>query len=242
MGLDQVGQAFDRHSHIAFQFSGGRDSIAALYLMRDFWPRMVVYHLDAGDQFPETREVVRQVGLDVPIRIIRGWALEVRAEFGLPTDLLPVDNTELGLMVSGQAQRLIGRFECCVRSLMAPMHERMVADGMTLLVRGTRADEFKGDMPARSGTTQNGIEVLFPIEEWSADMVDEFIALHGLPVPNFYAQGMTQAPECMGCTAWWSEGRKQYLKRNYPAHHAEYLHNISIVRNAVRRQLATLGD
>ncbi len=65
MTADHTASAFARHKRIAFQFSGGRDSTAALYLLRAYWSRMTVIHLDTGDQFPETREVVVAVGRDL---------------------------------------------------------------------------------------------------------------------------------------------------------------------------------
>ncbi|MBX3659199.1 MAG: phosphoadenosine phosphosulfate reductase family protein [Ramlibacter sp.] len=75
---------FSRHKKVAFQFSGGRDSTAALYLMRPHWGQMTVYHLDAGDQFPETRKVVDAVERDVPIVRLYSEVSELRSRHGLP--------------------------------------------------------------------------------------------------------------------------------------------------------------
>jgi hypothetical protein len=47
--------AFRRHERIAFQFSGGRDSMAAAWLLRPYWDRMDLLPPGHGDQFPETR-------------------------------------------------------------------------------------------------------------------------------------------------------------------------------------------
>ena len=65
-----------------------------------------------------------------------------RLEHGWPTDLLPAQNTPVGRMVSGRELRLQGRFDCCARSLMLPLHERMKHDGITLIVRGQRDEEY----------------------------------------------------------------------------------------------------
>jgi SAM-dependent methyltransferase len=138
--------AWARHvGRIAFQFSGGRDSTAALYVLRERWPQMAVYHLDTGDQFPETRAVVAQVEADllragVVLQRIVSDVKQVRETHGYPVDLVPVDNTDFGRLVSGESLKLTGRYECCARSLMAPMHARMIEDGITLIVRAQRDD------------------------------------------------------------------------------------------------------
>lgn len=235
-----IQSAFDRHERIAFQFSGGRDSTAALYLLRPLWGRMKVYHLDTGDQFPETRRVVDEVGRDVPIERIHSDSRMVREVYGLPSDLVPVDNYEVGRSVSGRTVRIIGRYECCARSLMAPMHERMLKDGITLIVRGQRDDEFAQPL-TRSGFSDDKVELLFPIQHWSAGQVMQYLADHKLPIADYYAAGCAQAPECMGCTAWWSEGRARYLHDRYPAAYEAYQHSLRVIRGEIDRQYDTLN-
>lgn len=236
---DPIASAFARHQRIGFQFSGGRDSTAALYMLRPYWDRMTVYHLDTGDQFPETRAVVDRVEQDVQIVRIHSDVHAVRDRYGLASDLVPVDNTEPGRLVSGRDVRLISRYECCYRSLMEPMHARMKADGITLIVRGQRSDEY-AKPPLVSGQAQDGFEVLYPIEAWSGDQVSRHLAEQGLPVAPFYEQGARRAPECMGCTAWWDEGRSAYLKANHPEAHVRFVANMAVVRREIDRQYESL--
>ncbi len=237
--------ALHRHQRIAFQFSGGRDSTAALYRLRPHWDRLELYHLDTGEQFPETRRVAGAVmqafkeatGRD-PI-VIQGNVAKVREQHGLASDLVPVDNTATGRLVSGREVKLIGRYECCWHSLMQPLHARMKADGITLIVRGQRADEY-ATPPKMSGDVSDGFEVLYPIEHWTAQKVDAFIEQANLPVADFYAKGVKRAPECMGCTAWWDEGRAGYLRENHPAEHHIYTGRMRTVMAEINRQLSTL--
>ena len=42
----------------ALQFSGGKDSLACIHLMRSHWDTLTVYHVDTGDLLPEVREIV----------------------------------------------------------------------------------------------------------------------------------------------------------------------------------------
>ena len=236
---DATASAIDRHSRIGFQFSGGRDSTAALYLLRPYWDRMTVYHLDTGDQFPETQEVVRRVAQDVPITVIKSDVHKYRKECGLASDLVPVDNSLLGRMVSGHSVKIVGRYECCYRVLMQPMHERMIDDGITLLIRGQRDDEYAAP-PMRTGGVQDGMEMLYPIQDWTGDQVSAYLTENNLPLAHFYARGARRAPECMGCTAWWDEGRDDYLKEYHPLKFAEYRESMSVVRSEIDRQYGKL--
>jgi 3'-phosphoadenosine 5'-phosphosulfate sulfotransferase (PAPS reductase)/FAD synthetase len=236
---DPVESAFARHGRIGFQFSGGRDSTAALYLLRPYWHRMTVYHLDTGDQFPETREVVERVGNDVTIQRITTDVHQIRRDHGLPSDLVPVDNTPVGQLVSGKTTRIQGRYECCWRALMSPMHERMRADGITLIVRGQRDDEY-ATPPKRSGDSAEGFEVLYPIQSWTGDEVSAYLRDNDLPLAPFYERGARRAPECMGCTAWWDEGRAAYMRDHHPEKFAAYETNMRIVRIEIDRQLGML--
>ncbi|MDB5730700.1 MAG: hypothetical protein JWQ03_595 [Variovorax sp.] len=238
-----VASAFDRHERIAFQFSGGRDSTAALYLLRPYWTRMTVYFLDSGEVFPETLAVLEQVERDLPQPIVRiqSDVAKVREEHGLASDVVPVDNTPLGRMVSGRTVKIISRYECCARTLMNPMHARMLADGITLIVRGQRDDDYASP-PARSGRTEGGIEVLYPIQPWTTAQVDAFLAEHRLPVAPFYEAGMPHGSDCMGCTAWWGEGRAAYLQARHPDAHAVYRERMNTVRTEITRQLQQLEN
>jgi ubiquinone/menaquinone biosynthesis C-methylase UbiE/3'-phosphoadenosine 5'-phosphosulfate sulfotransferase (PAPS reductase)/FAD synthetase len=244
---EAIASAFVRHRRIAFQFSGGRDSTAALYLLRPHWQRMELYHLDTQDQFPETREVFLRVAADFfaatgrAPRVIAGNVHAVREQFGLASDLVPVDNGDPGRLVSGRQVKIISRYECCWRSLMLPMHERMRADGITLIVRGQRDDEYASP-PKRSGDTGEGFEVLYPIQSWSGEQVSAYLKGHGLPLAPFYDRGVRRAPECMGCTAWWDEGRAGYMREHHPVAFQAYSERMRVIRSEIDRQYAMLDS
>lgn len=243
----EITQAFERHQRVAFQFSGGRDSVAALYLLRRFWGLMTVYHLDSGDQFPETQQVFKAVAADYKkvtgqdFVVLHGDVQSVREKFGLASDLVPVDNMEVGRMVSGSPVKIINRYECCVRTLMLPMNQRMIADGITLLIRGQRDDDYVTP-PRRSAQVADGFEFLYPIQSWNADQVDAFLTEHCLPVAPFYAAGLKGSPECMGCTAWWNDGRAGYMKQHHPQEHRMVMQKMSVIRDVVNQQYAFLND
>lgn len=246
--LDDESAMWNRHAgRIGFQFSGGRDSTAALYLLRDRWPLMRVYHVDTGDQFPEARAVVERVQADlleagVVMERIETDVKELRERNGFPTDLIPVDNTVLGQMVSGSTLRLTGRFDCCAAALMNPLHQRMVDDGITLLIRGQRDDEYAGGAPTRDRDVIDGFEVHYPVQGWSGDEVQAYLEDNDLPVAPFYRAGMRRAPECMGCTAWWDEGRLEYMREHHPAARRVVMMKLEEISDAISAQFNQMED
>jgi 3'-phosphoadenosine 5'-phosphosulfate sulfotransferase (PAPS reductase)/FAD synthetase len=82
--------------------------------------------------------------------------------------------------------------------------------------------------------------VLYPIQDWSAEQVDQFLRDEGAPVAPFYARGMKRAPECMGCTAWWDEGRLAYMREHHPEAFDRVSFRVNAVHAEIRHQLAQL--
>lgn len=233
---------FARHEKIALQLSGGRDSIVCLYLLRPFWDRLTVYWCNTGAAYPETRAFMEQVRAMVPSFVeIDGRQPAVIAQFGLPSDIVPVSRTPVGLLVSERYDGLMqDRYSCCSRSMMEPTHERMIADGITLIIRGQKnADRLKSHL--KSGTVIDGIELLFPIEDWSSAQVMAYLREHGAPIPRFYEM-MESAPDCMTCSAWWEEGAAAYLKRYHGPAYQEVQRRLDIINAAVGEHIANFNQ
>ena len=238
MSMDTI---IGRHERIALQFSGGKDSIACLFLLKPFWDRLTVYWLDTGAAFPETVALVQQVRDMVPnFARIEGRQPQVIEAFGIPSDIVPVSGTPIGIEVAGGGQPIQDRYLCCYRSIMLPMHERMIEDGITLIIRGQKdADRFKAT--TRSGEVHDGIEYLFPIQDWTSKQVMDYLREQDAPIPRFY-EILNTAPDCMTCSAWWEEGAAKYLKRY---HHAQYLENqtrLDIINKAVGEHIAAFNQ
>ena len=244
INIRAIEEALSRHDVAAFQLSGGRDSVAALYAMRPFWGRFSVYTLDTGERFPEVAGVLSAIESDLgqEINIVRGDVAAVREHLGMASDLLPTDGaTELGRMYSGATTKVIDRYECCWHAIMSPMHQRMIEDGVTLIIRGQRNSDYV-KTPTRSGFSDGVVELLYPIEEWSDDDVMDFIERCDLPIGPFYDAGMKTTPDCMGCTAWWGEGRFEYLKQNHPDVHATVMGRMREIKIHIDRHYKTMPD
>lgn len=201
-----------RHERIALQLSGGKDSLACLYLMREHWDHLTVYWCNTGDAFPETVALMNEIRAQVPRFVeIAGRQPESIERFGIPSDVVPCSGTMLGRLVGHGSVPIQDRYSCCFYSMMQPMHERMIEDGITLIIRGQRnSDALKP--PLRSGMVDCGIEYLLPVEDWSAKQVLAFLRECEAPIPRFYEM-LDEAPDCMTCSAWWEKGAAKYMKR-----------------------------
>jgi phosphoadenosine phosphosulfate reductase len=239
--MDAIEQAIGRHSKIALQLSGGRDSMACLYLLRPYWDRLTVYWCNTGAPFPETVEWMAAVRAMVPNFVeIEGRNSDVLAQFGMPSDIVPSSHTPIGLLATRRYGIVLqDRYSCCARTMMVPTHERMLADGITLIIRGQRADDVvKAD--TKSGDVHDGIELLYPIEHWSADDVMAFLRKVDAPIPRFYEM-LNSAPDCMTCSAWWEHGTSKYLKRYHHPVYLEVQRRLDIINEAVGESIANFN-
>jgi 3'-phosphoadenosine 5'-phosphosulfate sulfotransferase (PAPS reductase)/FAD synthetase len=228
------------HANIGLQFSGGKDSLAVAYLLQPYWERLTFYHVDTGDLLPEVQSVVGDIERLVPRFVrIETNAREWTEAYGLPSDLVPTTCTPAGVLIGQSAQRIIDRYDCCATNIMAPMHRRMIADDVTLVIRGTkRADMAR--LPSEGGDTGMGYQLWLPIIDWSHDDVFAFLREKGVALPRLYADRV-QAPECATCPAWWSEGRAAYLKAHYPLLNKIYRSRLDRVAREILPLVAALN-
>lgn len=223
---------------VALQFSGGRDSLAMLLLLRPLWDVLTVYHCDTGDAYPETRALVARVRAAVPSFVeVAGNSPATTEEHGWPSDVLPAGAN--WPFEGVDRLPLVDRHWCCFASHMLPMHRRVVADGITLVLRGQRDDDASKS-PVRHGEAVDGITIAYPIRHWSAEDVETYIAVHGWDLPAFYAEGLTSAPDCMHCTAWLEHGALPYLGRHHPVAASVVTARLRAIRVAVEPHYARL--
>lgn len=229
----------DRHSKIALSFSGGKDSLACVYLLRDQLHRITIYHLDTGDLLPEVHEIVAHVEKFAPhfVRVKTNVAAWI-AQWGMPTDLLPYSSHPLGRAMGQEGAVLVPRYDCCFNNLMHPIYERIKADGNTLIIRGTKRIDLD-KLPADSGPTLDGVELFLPIRDWSHQQVFDYLRSVGAPINRIYDY-VTNSPECARCPAWWNEKRAAYLRAFHPTLFREYAARLRVVGAAIQEPLGNL--
>ena len=230
--------ALKRHERIALQFSGGKDSIACLLLLAEHLGNITVYHLDSGDSFPETREFVHEVAESVPHFVtVPGRVKDVGAQYGIPSDIVPCGSSWAGQLAGDTDRPMLSRYECCFMSIQQPMHERMVEDGITLIIRGQKnSDTHNG--PYRNGDSAAGFEFLYPLEDWTDEDVFDYLHKHDVRLPRFYEEGMSRAPDCMTCSAWWDVSVNDYMNRHHPEAQNVRERRINTIFGGIAKQIA----
>lgn len=224
----------------ALQFSGGKDSLACLYLLRDQLDRITVYWLDSGDGCPETRAVIEAVRDWIPhFHVVQSDVSGWRAVHGNPSDVVPASAHWIGVAYGMAPAMISNRFDCCFHNIMAPMHRRMVEDGIDAVIRGTKACDT-GRVPAE-GPNEH-YTVLLPLRDWSHADVFAYLESVGAPrnaIYDFF--GSISAPECLGCTAWWDDNKAAYLMARHPEQHARYVAHLSDLRESLHGNLRYLA-
>jgi 3'-phosphoadenosine 5'-phosphosulfate sulfotransferase (PAPS reductase)/FAD synthetase len=201
-------------------FSGGKDSLACLYLLEPRWHEIIVAWVNTGAAFPETLALMERVRALVPdFREIKSEQTIERE--GYPVDVLPVAATPLGYLLSGnEGRRFQSRYACCQAALWVPLMRAMKEWGATVVIRGQkRVDRRRA--PITSGAFADGIEYQFPLEDWSDADVFRYLAERGIELPANYAAGMGTGLDCWNCTAYLDEnaGRLEYMREHHRAKH-----------------------
>ena len=231
----------ERHTKIALQFSGGKDSLACLFLLRPYWDKLTVFWVNTSAVFPETLDIMNQVRAMVPHFIeIKSNALEDVEYNGFPVDILPETRTGFGRLVDGHTKPVMRLSSiCCATNIWAPMLEAMKTFGATLIIRGQRVSETRKS-PVKSGDVIDGVEYLFPIESWSAESVRGFL---GDRLPSHYRYTETSL-DCWHCTAYLFEnlGKWKYMREFHPEKLVHVRAKLFDLRSAVRRESAIIDE
>lgn len=216
----------DKHQRIVLQFSGGKDSLALLYLFRSHLGRITVFHCDTSDQLPEMQRLVNVVEGSVPaFHRVKSDAPAWIAKHGLPSDLVPVRCHPVVATVHRHAgQPIVPYTDCCAANRWRPMDEALRELRPSLVIHGQRrGDAFGWDKAADSDTATmpGGWQSWAPIADWSDAQVMDYLREAGAPILPWYTH-QPHAPECATCPASWGEQRAAYLQKHHPDLAAKY--------------------
>jgi 3'-phosphoadenosine 5'-phosphosulfate sulfotransferase (PAPS reductase)/FAD synthetase/predicted RNA-binding protein with PUA domain len=155
-------------------FSGGKDSTVTLYLARKAGVK-TAYFVDTGLEFPETREFVRQSGVDVVITAPDFWPAVER--------IGPPHKDERW---------------CCKYIKLYPVRQWLKPQGRCVTVQGNRWYESFA-RASLSGTAENAFNPdqlnLSPIRNWRALEVWLYLWWKKIPCNPLYEMGL----ERIGC-------------------------------------------
>lgn len=231
---------FDQNKHGVLFFSGGKDSLACLLLLRPYWDRITVVWSNPGAPHAETVRYMEGIRARVPHFVeVKGSQPDNIVRFGWPVDVLPVKSSALGSIGAGEPEvRMQSYMDCCNRNLWEPMRRYMDEHKPSLVIMGQRKEEaLRNRLRDAEVTVIEGRTYWHPLHLWTADQVVTYIESKGEDLPPFYRIGAESSPDCWNCTAYIDHNttRLRYLKRERPAMFAE----IAPVLTALRKQIDT---
>lgn len=192
------------HDCVVLEFSGGRDSLAVLQLLQPWPDNLHVVHLDTCDAPPETERLVRGMAARFgdKFHIVRSSSYAVRAEYGHPSPVVMSDKPFFA-----EAPLMQTQFECCLRTIMVPLHQYVLGLGATMIIRGQRGSDCHKN-PAEHLSVNDGIVIAYPVNDKTDAEID---AICGDLLPSFY-EFTKDAPDCMTCTGYWGRGYQEWLR------------------------------
>jgi 3'-phosphoadenosine 5'-phosphosulfate sulfotransferase (PAPS reductase)/FAD synthetase len=227
---------------IALAFSGGKDSLACWYLRREEID--VVLWVNTGKGYPETLAVVDMVRKDAKRFIeIRSDQEAQNRRHGIPSDLLPVDWTAMGVSVSRPKQYLVQNYiMCCYENIAAPLMAKARELGVTKLIRGQRRDETH-KATSVGGDMLDGITFVHPIEDWSREQVLDYLRDQMGELPEHFTLDHTSM-DCYDCTAFLahSADRAKWTRERHPQLYRRYRARLEMLKVAVAPSVAAFEE
>jgi 3'-phosphoadenosine 5'-phosphosulfate sulfotransferase (PAPS reductase)/FAD synthetase len=219
----------------ALAFSGGKDSMACLHLLRHELDCAI--YVDTGFTYPETQQMVAYACTLLPVHRVRSDRQGQQRLNGLPSDVVPVEWTVSGQSITGKkATTIQSSLQCCYENLSKPLLDRAKSLGVTHLVYGQRHEEaYKA--PSRHGDMVEGMIRLHPIEDWTTEQVFDYLATK-MTVPEHYRLTRSSL-DCYDCPAYRrvSQDLHAWTKEKYPQFYAAYQLNCNAVYAAIQEAL-----
>lgn len=218
------------------QFSGGKDSLACLYLLREQWDTLHVAWLNTGAAYPEMLDYMEMWKSRLPkfIEIKSDQPANI-AEYGWPADVVPVNSTTAGKSIIANDGPLIQPYlSCCAANIWYPLHSAMVRMGFERIIRGTRLED-KRKSQLRNGDIIDGVQLVHPIENWTTEQVMDYLDEMNADFPPGYNEGEKTGRDCWDCTAYLDENQQRI--ENLPEERkAEVKRRLGLIGNAIRQQ------
>jgi 3'-phosphoadenosine 5'-phosphosulfate sulfotransferase (PAPS reductase)/FAD synthetase len=223
----------------ALLFSGGKDSVACLFLLQAKWDNLIVLWANTGKNIPEIINMIDEVRRLVPnfVEIKTDQEEQNRAN-GLPSDIVPLKyfaghEAETSIKAPFLIQSYLN---CCKQNITLPLIKWCIDNGIETIYTGQkRIDKYKNCL--ESGDISNGLKYIFPLNECLDDEVIEYatfmMALNKmksklLPVKH-------SSIDCYDCTAYMEDSidRVDYLFNNHKDKYNLLMNRLEMLSNAI---------
>lgn len=188
------------------QFSGGKDSLACLYLFRNEWDTIKVVWVNSGAAYPEMIEYMEKWKKILPhfIEVKSDQPNQIKNN-GYPTDINIINDTVFGRQFTdGKGPLVQSYLNCCSANIWLPMMHAIQELGATEIIRGQRKDDNR-QAKIQDGAIINGVKFTFPIFEWSESDVFSYLNEVNADMPEAYSKGEKTGRDCWDCTAYLDE-------------------------------------
>lgn len=224
----------------ALAFSGGKDSLAALFVNSRRLDEIVVLWVNTGKNYPEVLETINSVRAMCPNFVeILSDRVGQNAYWGIPADVVPTDWTREGQEATGEKPVMIQNYlKCCIENIGLVLLKYCSQRGITELISGQRnADKRKST--SRDGDVVQGVTYRQPIADWSDAQVMDFVGQHLHPIPE-HMKLKHSSMDCYDCTAYRADSadRVALMRDRHPEMFAEY----AARRDALNAALAIANE
>lgn len=223
---------------IGLAFSGGKDSLACLYLNKDRLDDIIVLWVNTGKNYPETLETINKVKAMCKTFIEIKSARDAQNElYGLPSDIIPFENTLFAQDVTGKTEiKIQSYFQCCYENISLPLMRKVKELGITELISGKRNDE--GHVSSHhDGDIVDGVRHSHPIEDWSDAEVLEYLEFH-MTIPEHFKFKHTSL-DCYDCSAYIKDTKDiaEWAKIKHPDLYAKKVIRIKQVKDTLNKAM-----
>lgn len=234
----------------AIQFSGGKDSVALLHLLKDKRKELTVYFGNTGAVYPHVVRFVRDRCDRLGYRLVEvGPPLEMTAFHamrGLPSDIVPVEaSAEMQPYLAKKRSVLLqSPLSCCAAMVWTPLHQAMLRDGITEIYRGSK--KCDGHVGVADGHVDDqGIVYRSPLWDWDDTAVFAYLKAQDEVLPEHYAE-VNASFDCMTCTGFLNHPgaaeRLRWTKSHYPDAWPRIASRLALVRDIVRAEGALIDE
>lgn len=223
-------------------FSGGKDSTAMLYWLRDLVDQFDVMTCDTGLILQEVRDHIQRCCADVGAKLIvihpPEPILEYHKRVGLPSDVVPVETTYEAqeLMHIPVKQKLQSYLTCCYNMIMKPLDDATRDLGYNVVLRGSKKADAR--VGVEDGFVSNGVLYLSPIWDWSHKDVLTFLSENRITLPPHY-RDFADSLDCAICTGHLRHcgvERIRYIRRHQQSIWPELLDRLTRVQSVLSDQ------